>query len=864
MEHFRLAWSDEVHGAGPLRAAAFWIRAVRGLIRTAAVQRFGVERTTDQQRGMGGETMRSDILITEVRLALRALRRRPGTSFVAVVTLALGIGANTAIFSLLSSVLGSPLPYPEADRLVRVYGSRRDRPGEFERMHLTNPATNELRDRVRSLDGVAVLANYAPEWVDATGATSPERIRLLRVSADYFGVLGARFLLGSAFARSDEHVDSRAIVVREGIWRSYLGGAREAVGRTLTLDGRPWTVVGVVEDAFADPVEGHVDVWAPADLSGVQAGSWDNSYLSVFARLAPGADLDALRTELGVVAAGHDEIGEDAAEKGYAVQPLREDLVGSVRTILDALMGAVLFLLVLTCVNVVSVLLAAAARRERELAIRTSVGSSRAALVRLFLFEAMTLAAAAGGLGLALGWVAVEALRAVAPPTLPRLDEVGLGPGSVGFAAAATVGVGVLLGLATSLPFTRPRVTTLLGRLGGASPSPSSRRVRSGLVAVEVALATVLLVGAGILLRTVQELRARDLGADPSGVLTFQVGLPPARYGDPGAELAFHEELERRVASIPGVVGVAATTRLPVTGSYNTWGTRPASAPGEADDQENIQVNQRWVLGDFFRTAGLQLVSGRVFGSADDAASPRVVVVNQALVRRLFPDEDPVGRLLNVSGRFPRIVGVVEDEALTVRGQGAPMAYHSLRQWSIGGRTLTTMARTTGAPAELVGPIRHELAAVDPALVLFRPAPMDEVVGAGMARERFAATLLACFGGLAVLLAGLGLYGVLAQLVGRQRHEIGVRMALGADPAGVRWMVVGRGIRLALLGVAAGLAAAAGLTRLLGSMLYGVGTHDPLVFGVVPLLLVGTALASSYLPARRATRMDPTESLRGE
>ncbi|MGD2069181.1 MAG: ADOP family duplicated permease [Gemmatimonadota bacterium] len=808
--------------------------------------------------------MSLELLLAELRLAIRALARRPTLSLVVVATLGLGLGANTAVFSVLQSVLLAPLPYEDAGRLVRIYGSRRDRPGESTRMYLTNPATTELRDHVATLEGVAVLANYSPEWADVTGADAPERVRVLRVSAGYFDVLGATPVAGTTFDRTEERTDSRAVVVGEDLWERYLGGARDAIGGSLTLDGEPYTVVGVVSDAFDDPLEGRIDVWMPADLSGSEAENWDNNYLSAVARLAPGAGLDALRAELDVVEGRHDAMGEDAAEKGYAIVPLREDIVGSAEPVLAAVMGAVLFLLLLACVNVAAVMVAAGAARQRELAIRTSLGSPRRALVRLFLFEALLLAAAGGVVGVGVGFLALDGLLAVAPPGLPRLDEVALGPGAWIVAAAGVVGAGLVLGLATALPFTRPRVGRLLGGTRAGDGAPASRRIRSALVTVEVALAVVLLVGAGVLLRTVQELRHRDLGADPTGVLTFEVGLPTSRYGTEEEAQAFHAELHRRISSLPGVVAAAATTRLPVTGSYNRWGTRPATAPGEPVDMENIQVNQRWVAGDFFRAADLALLSGRLFGPQDDPESPPVVVVNRTLARTLFSGEDPVGRLLRIGGRYPRIVGVVEDEALTARGGPAPMAYHAQRQWSIRPWTLTQLVRATGDPAALVPAIRAELTRLDPDLVLFRPRPMSEVIGADIAQERFAATLLTAFATLAILLAGLGLFGILSELVGRQRHEIGVRVALGARPARVRRMVVGRGLRLTVIGIVAGVIVAAALTRVLEFLLYRVSPHDPLVFGVVPALLVVIALLSSWLPARRATAVDPVECLRGE
>ena len=800
----------------------------------------------------------------EIRHTFRRLLRRPGFSLVVIMTLGLGLGANTAVFSVLHSVLMAPLPYEESEQLVRIYGNRRDRPAENMYNYLAAPAATELRDRVRSLDAVAILQNYAPEGVDLTGGDRPERVRLLRVNAGYFEVLGIASVVGRTFRRAEETADSRVAVIREGIWQRHMDARPAAVGQTLTLDGEAVTIVGVVSDAVRDPLEGRVDVWIPSDLRGAESENWDNNYLSAFARLAPGADLVGLRSELEVVADGHAEISEDAAEKGYTVVPLRADLVGDAQPLLTAIMGAVLFLLLLTCVNVTSLLLARAAARERELAIRTSLGSSRSSLVRHFMMETAVLSLAGGLAGIAIGMGALDVLMAVAPAELPRREAVTLGPEAIVFAGGASVLIGLLLGFVTALPFTRPKVDQVVSGSRSAGTSSGGRGIRAVLVAGEVALAVVLLTGAGVFLRTVQQLQSRDLGADPSGVLTFSVGLPTIRYGSDEERYRFNEAFHARVAAIPGVLSVAATSRLPVTGSYNTWGTKRAIAVGEPFDVPNIQVNQRWFAGDLFETAGLELVSGRFFTAADAADTPYKVVINQTLVRQLFPGEDPTGQLLRMGGRYTEIIGVVEDEALTSRGAAAPMAFHHQRQWISGGRQQTQMVKVGGDPASVIPAIRAALSEIDPELVLFQPQTHEEVIGAGIAQERFAAQLLAAFGGLAVLLAGLGLYGLLSHFVGRQQHEIGVRIALGADRAGIRAMVVRRALSLALMGAVGGLMLAIALSSTLEAFMYGVSARDPLVLSIAPLVLVGIAVLSSYLPASRATNIDPMESFRAD
>jgi putative ABC transport system permease protein len=808
--------------------------------------------------------MRWDRWSYDVRYALRRLARRPAFALVVVATLGLGVGANTAVFSVLHSVLLAPLPYEEDEQLVRIYGNRRDVPEGNLRNYLAAPAALELRDDAASLAAVAVLENYSPEGVDLTGGDRPERVRLLRVNADYFSVLRVAPVAGRVFRRTEETAASHVAVVREDLWRRYLGGRPGAVGGSLTLDGEAVTVVGVVSDAVRDPLEGRIDVWMPTDLLGDRSANWDDNYLSSFARLQPGATVAALRSELDVLADRHAEISADAAEKGYTVLPLREDLVGAAEPLLTAIMGAVLFLLLLTCVNVTSLLLARAAARERELAIRTSLGAARSSLARHFLIETCILSLAGGLAGVAIGLGALDLIMSVAPAGLPRREGVTLGPEAVVFAASASVVIGIVLGLATSLPFTRPKLDSVVSGSRSSGTSSGRPRVRSALVAVEVALAVVLLTGAGVLLRTVQELRNRELGADPSGVLTFSVGLPATRYGSDEAIYRFSEAFHERARAIPGVLSAAVTSRLPVTGTYNTWGTRRAHAVNEPFDTENIQVNQRWIAGDYFRTAGLELVSGRFFTAADEADAPYKVVVNQTLVRRLFADEDPRGQLLRIGGRYTEIIGVVEDEALTARSAPAPIAFHHQRQWIGGNREITQMVRVSGEPPAYVPALRDALAEVDPQLVLFEPVPLEDVIRSDTAQERFAASLLAVFAALAAFLAGLGLHGVLSHHVGRQRHEIGVRIALGAELRGVVGMVVGRGLRLTAIGALAGLLLALSTSAALESLLYEVSARDPLVLSAAPLLLLVVAGVSSYLPAVRATRVDPVESFRAE
>jgi putative ABC transport system permease protein len=854
------AWREEVEGRGQVRAFAFWGRVYSATAVTVGRQ-WGMTihegRESKREVGMGWDGWGQD-----TRIALRGLLRRPSFSFIVVLTLGIGLGANVAVYSVLHSVLLAPLPYEESEQLVRVYGSRLDRPGEFDRLALPAPVVLELRDQVSSLSGVAILGTADVRGADLTGGDRPERIRLMPVSADYFEVFGWTPLRGRGFTRAEVGSGARVAVVREAIWERHVGGGAASLGRILMIDGEPVAIVGVVSDAVRDPLEGQVDVWVPTHLGSRVADNWENNYLSAVVRLAPGATLELLRAELAVLESRHRQI-PSAAENGFAVVPLREDLVGDSRPLLTAIMGAVMFLLLLTCVNVASLLLARASAREQEIAIRSSLGAPGSRLVRGFMIEAALLAVAGGTAGVLIGTAALDLIMAAAPADLPRREAVLLGQPAILLAGAGSVVIGLMLGLATSLPFAKARVGRVLSAT--RSNSGSGRpRIRATLVAVEVALAVVLLTGATALIRSVQELRSQPLGVDPSGVLTFTVGLPTVRYGTDDAIHRFNEEFHSQATAVPGVLSAAVTSRLPVTGSYNTWGTRRAHGPETPYDTNNLSVNQRWIAGDIFETIDLDLIAGRWFDPSDGPDTHSRVVVNQELAQRIFADTSPVGEWLTFGGRYSEVIGVVENEALTTRTPAAPMAYHHQRQWLSGNRQMKQLVKVDGSAPDVVPALREALRAVDPELILFEPVLLTDLVGAGMEREAFAASLLAVFAALAVLLAGLGLYGVMIHHVGSQQHEIGVRLALGAETSDIVGMIVRRGMRLTVLGAGVGVVIAFALADTLRSLLFNVDPRDPLLLIVAPVVLCVVAALSCFLPAQRATRLDPLRSLRAE
>ncbi len=856
LDCYRDLWND-----GASRAEGRMAFAIRAVVWTAwvALQQWWV-RLFDRSYGEAG--MGWDVWIGEVRHAVRRLRRQPAFTAIVVLTLGLGFGANTAVVSVLHSVLVSPLEVEESDRLVRVYGDRIDLPGEFDRLHLSTPATTRLREQVSSFESVAVIENQSPSGIDLTGGDRPERLRLLRTNAEYFETLRVAPMLGRTFDPSEELGESRVAIVTEGVWLRHLGGSAEALGSSLTLDGEAYRVVGVVDDGFRDPLEGSIDVWLPLDLRGAEAEYWNNNWLTAFGRVAPGSTLSGLRSELDALQSRFPEMG-GPSDTGFATVPLHEDLVGASRPILLAVFGAVSFLLLLTAVNVASLMMARAARSEREFAVRRSLGSSRSSLLRRFVTEATLLSLAGGLAGVALGLGSLDLIATIAPAGLPGSTQLRMGTTTVLVAAAAAVFVGLVLGGATGWLFSKPSLRSVAS--GGRTPSVGPRRakLRANLVRMEIALAVVLLSGAGVLLFAVQDLRSRDLGIDPGGVLTFKVGLPAARYGSDAEIYHFSERLHERLMAIPGAQSAAVTSRLPVTGSFNTWGTRRAYGPDAPHDVPNTSVNQRWIAGDYFETIGLELLRGRSFAPSDAADTPYRTVVNEALVESLFGEDPPLGAWIRVGGRYTQIVGVVENEALTMRSDPSPTAYHHQRQWISGSKKMTQLVRVAGNPMAAVVAARAAVQAVDPDLVVFEPAELDRVVGRGIALERFATVLLAVFAGLALLVAALGLYGVLSHAIAEQRHELGIRLALGADGPGIVGMVVKRGLLLAVSGGIVGLAVVWSLGGVVESLIVEVDPGDPRAILAAFGAVLASAIVASLVPALRAMRVDPAESFRG-
>jgi putative ABC transport system permease protein len=810
-----------------------------------------------------------DQILRDIRFSFRALRKRPGFSAVIVLTLALGIGANSAVFSVLNGVLLKPLQYEEPDRLIRVYKVWEDsETGErlYDRNYLTGLDIHDFREQADFLEGFAAFYSYREMGADLTGGDRPQRIVRMPISSEYFQVLGVPLARGRSFTLDEERGGVPLAVISYGLWQSHFAGSEDVLERTLNLDGVVHDVIGVAPQAFEGPLGRQVSVWTPENLDPNDSrNTRGNHYLSAVARLGPGVTLAQAQERMDLITrAMGEQLGTEGGVWLTQLVPLLEDRVGESRNALWVLMAAVALVLLSTCVNVANLFLVRSFSRAKELAIRAALGSGRSALIRQLLSESMLLALLGGLLGLFIAWSGIQALLAMAPEGIPRLSEIGLNGPVLAFTLVVSLLTGLIFGLAPTLRLSRPELASEL-RDGdrGSSAGKGHHRLRSVLVVSEVAVALVLLVGAGVLMKSFQALQGVDLAFEPSGVLSYEVHLPNARYPEGVTRVGFYEELFSRIETIPGVRAVGATSWLPVQGRYHDWGVTRMEGAELSGDWNGSDM--RMVTGDYFEAMGMELLMGRFLGPQDRADSELTCVINRVVAERDFPGEDPIGKQLWAAGAPRTVVGVVETVPYDAVGSPSPQTFihHNQfadnRNWAL----IQTVA-FDGAVGGLVSTIREELRTVDPNLVLFRVRTMDEIMAGGVARERFTMLLMGLFSGMALLLAALGIYGVLSYLVNQRSHEIGIRMALGAEARDVRSLVVGQGMILAGSGIGVGIMGALFMGRWLRSMVFQVPVSDPWVFGSVAGGLAVMAWLAAYLPARRATRVDPATAFRGE
>lgn len=828
-------------------------------------------------------TMNVADLKGEVTRTVRALAREPAFAVVVILTLALGVGANTAVFTVLDSVLLEPLPYPEPERLVRLYEVSAEDPGELGE-YLRSPVVNAYRNWSEVFDGVGALYTYRETGADITEGDHPERAVAKRVSAGYFEtlrvgpVLGRTFLEGESLGpglRNESRVGAPVAILSHALWAGRYGADQGILGSTLRLDGQAFQVVGVMPEGFVDPLGSPADLWIPEDLRdrGPEAGDWGNFYLTGIARLAPGLTLEAAQARADALSA---RLGEEHPENegwSVALRPLHADLVGAQRrSLLWILSAAVGLVLLSACLNVANLVFARGLSRDRDLALRGALGSGRGRIVAHLLTETAVLSVVGGVAGLALGALGVRVLLAAAPDALPVVTAPGLSARVFLFALACTVVALLAFGLAPSLRLSRTPPADVLRAGGrGGSQTRGLKRLRSTLVVAQVAVAVMLLAGAGLLLRSFHELRTVDLGVDDEGVLTFEVHLPTVRYPDGDSREGFHRAFHERVAALPGVEAAGAISWLPVNGRYNQWSVSVLPGWDGVVPADRSRWEGRWtssdirvVAGDWFAAAGVDVLRGATPAQVDLAGSP-VVWLNRTAAGTIFPDVDPLEQFVYVGSEARRVVGIVEDTPWNSRGTVAPITYIPHAQFA-GDRNwaLTQTVKARGDLSALRARIRDALAAEDGALVLYRPRTLTEFLASARAQDRFATLLMTVFAALALVVALVGSYGVMAESVARRRREIGIRLALGADPGAVRAMVLSSSLRLSALGVTAGLAGVWAGSRWLQAFLFQVQPRDPWVYVGGALTLLSLGLLAAWIPARQATRVHPAESLAGE
>jgi predicted permease len=801
----------------------------------------------------------------DIGYALRKLRSAPSFTITALFTLALGIGANTAIFSVVHGVLMKPLPFPHPEQLVRIWSDNRE-------AGLTHSAVSpvDLDDWRAQRSAFSDMGGYwyleGGSGVDMTGQGEPQRLSTAFVEPGFFPALGVRPEIGRLPRENEMHRGGpdKVVVLSHAFWRSRFAGSRSVLGSTLTLDGAPYEVLGVMPSDFRYPGD-RVDVYIPYSTipdDGIPR-TRDNRVLQVVARLKPGVDIARGRAEVAAIARRlSEQYPENRAWTSATVEPLRDVIVGKARTGLLVLLGAVAFVLLLACANLASLLLARATTRERELAVRSALGAGRGRLLRQLITESLVLALGGGVLGVLLAIGATRALVMLGSAQLPRAAEIGLDPAVLLFALSLSMLTGLVFGLVPALRATSTDLQTALREGGRGSSSARGQRLRAGLVVGEVAVAVILVVGAGLMTRSFLELLRVDLGFRPDHVLVVNYSIAEAHQGTRGQFRGYYAEVLDRVRSVPGVLAAGATKAIPFRGSGERVDFVPEGmvlAPG----QEAPTVPLIHVSDGYFHAIGTRVIAGREFERSDDDQAPVRFVVNEAFAKKYFPDRPAVGRTVMAGTDQIPIVGVVADiRQESVEEPAQPTIYiHTLQNLR---SQANLVVRTRGDPLAMARAIEDAIWSVDRDQTITSVFTLSSAVGEAVARPRLLTTLLALFGMLGVIIGGIGLYGVLAYFVTQRRREIGVRVALGADSAQVLRMVVGRGLWLAAAGIIAGLVGAALLTRFMRSVLFGVGTTDPVTFAGVAAVLIAVAFLASWIPARRAARVDPLIAMRAE
>ncbi len=819
-------------------------------------------------------------LFQDIRFALRAFARQPGHTAAAVLSIAIGIGANTAIFSVAHALLIRPLPYQDSERLVILWNRS---PG----LNIAEDwfSTAQYFDIKNSHGGFDDLAIALGANVNLTGDGEPERIGAIRVSSNLLPMLGARPALGRLFEPADD-VPGRTgtAILGHGTWTRRYGRDAAVVGRSVTLNGQPYEIVGVLPDGFSLPREVlptlgvalDGDIFLPLPLGTAAATVRTREDYNIIGKLRPGVTADRAQAEMDTITArlrrDFPDVYPPNGGLTFSVVPLAEQVVGGIRRPLGILLGAVGFVLLIACANVANLLLSRALARQREIAVRASLGASRARIVRQLLTESLVLAMAGGALGVLLAMGGVQWIRFLQPRDIPRLDAIAIDGPVLAYTLLLCLASGVLFGLAPALGLRRLDLHATLkdAARGSAGASAIWRRghsLRRLLVVAELGLSVVLLIGAGLLIRSFGRLQDVHPGFNATGVLTVELAMSGRKYADGPAVQNAYRALWERLDAIPGVSDSGGVTSLPLSG-YFAWGPITVEGRTPPPGENFINADQRIVGGRYFQAMGIPLMAGRFFDATDKPDQPGVVIVDEFMARELWPGQDAVGRRIRIGDlqstapwlTVVGVVGRVKQYALDTDGR---IAFY-FPQTQRASRAMYVTLKTGADPAGLAPALRREIHQLDPDLPLYHLGTMTARVGESLARQRFSMTLLALFAGVALVLAAVGVYGVMAYLVSQGTREIGIRIALGATPRGILALVLRHGAAVATLGVLAGLVAAGVLARFIEGLLFGVNGRDPATFGAVAVLLGAVAIAATYLPARRASRVDPMVSLRSE
>jgi len=815
--------------------------------------------------GKEGKSNMLGDLWQDLRYGLRMLVSNPGFTIVAVVALALGIGANSAIFSVVNTVLLKPLPYRNPDALVMVWEEATHLGFPF---NTPSPANFiDWREQNTVFESMAAMAQKS---FNLTGAGEPERFDGRRVSANLFTLLGVEPVLGRTFRAEEDQPGSRVVILSYGVWQRRFGGDSGVIGRPVNLNGESYTVIGVMPGSVDLPSidNWHDQLWVPIAFTSEDAASRGNHYLEVIARLKPGITQKQAQAEMSTIAARlEQQYPAENTRIGATVQSLHERVVGNIKPALLVLLGAVAFVLLIACANVANLLLARAAVRQKEIALRLALGASRARLTRQFLAESVLLAAMGGACGLALSFVALHVLKIFIPTSISQAQAISMDAKVLIFTALVSLVTGLIFGLAPATQASNFNLNDTL-KEGGRDSGAGSRgnRIRNLLVISEVAISFLLLIGAGLLISSFLHLLKLDPGYRADHLLTMKIVLPETKYPDKERRAPFFRELIRRVQTLPGVQSVAVASNLPLT--YN-GDSMPIGIEGRADPppDQMPDVILRVVSPGYFSTMGIPLVQGRDFTEQDKPDAVRVAVISEKTARHFWPGESPIGKRFKpglVTGDSPwrEVVGVVKDVRQNDFVAEPKMQMYMAHEQVGSFAPNAVVVRTSVDPQSLGTAVRKTVWEIDKDQPVSDIRSMEEIVSEAVARQRFSMVLLGVFAMLALVLAAVGIYGVMSYSVGQRTHEIGIRMALGAQRSDVLKMAVGQGLRLVLIGVAIGVVSAAVLTRVMTSLLFGVSATDPVTFIAISLLLISVALLASYIPALRAARIDPMVALR--